>query len=173
MVKLDRFLTCFGEHELEQDTMVVVVSEQGSAFPFGKWTCYDTGLQSACIVRWPGTVKPSSVTTAMVEYVDVLPTFMDAAGISRPDSLDGKSFVPVLLGETNRHKEHVFGIMTTRGIINASDTFGIRSVRGRSVQVRTEPLAGGEIHERLYEVGSVSFLERQSLTPAMRTPRTK
>ena len=119
------------KHGLTDNTLVVVVSEQGSSFPFGKWTCYDTGLQSACVVRWPGKVKPATTTDAMVEYVDLVPTFLDAAGVDQPDVLDGKSFVPVLKGETDQHKEFVFGIMTTRGIINGSDTFGIRSVRGR------------------------------------------
>jgi uncharacterized sulfatase len=118
-------------HGLADNTVVVVVSEQGSSFPFGKWTCYDTGLQSACIARWPGNVQPASTSDAMVEYVDVLPTFLDAAGIERPDVLDGKSFVPVLKGKTDQHKEFVFGIMTTRGINNGSDAFGIRSIRGK------------------------------------------
>jgi uncharacterized sulfatase len=43
--------------------------------------------------------------------------------------VDGKSFLPVLLGKANTHKEHVFGIMTTRGIINGTDAYAIRSVR--------------------------------------------
>lgn len=119
------------QHELAENTVVVVVSEQGSGFAFGKWTCYDTGLQSACIVRWPGQVKPGTKSDAMIEYVDMLPTFLDAAGIQQPEVLDGKSFVPVLTGKTNQHKDFVYGIMTTRGIINGSETFGIRSVRGR------------------------------------------
>lgn len=117
------------KYTLTDDTFVMVVSEQGSSFAFGKWTCYDTGLQSGCVVRWPGHVAANSVSHAMVEYVDVLPTFLEAAGISLPTILDGKSFLPVLLGQRDHHKRHVFGIMTTRGINDGSDTFGIRSVR--------------------------------------------
>ena len=33
------------------------------------------------------------------------------------------------MGEKKEHKKYVYGIMTTRGINNGSDTFGIRSVR--------------------------------------------
>jgi N-sulfoglucosamine sulfohydrolase len=109
---------------------VMVVSEQGNGFPFAKWTCYDHGLQSAMVVRWPGKVKAGAVTDAMVEYVDVTPTFIDAASGKAVNGLDGKSFLPVLRGETQTHKQHVFGIMTTRGIINGTDAFAIRSVRG-------------------------------------------
>ena len=127
--QVGELLTLLDKHGIAENTMVVVVSEQGSSFPFGKWTCYDTGLQSACIVRWPGQVKAGSVTDAMVEYVDIAPTFIDAAGGSREAAIDGMSFVPVLTGETNGHKRFVFGEMTTRGINKGSPYFGIRSIR--------------------------------------------
>ena len=66
----------------------------------------------------------------MVEYVDVLPTFLDVDGGKMRKDLDGRSFLDVLLGKKDEHKEFVFGEMTTRGINNGSETFGIRSVRG-------------------------------------------
>ncbi len=114
------------------DTLVLFLSEQGSGFPFAKWTCYDAGLQSAAIARWPGVVKPGSETDAMIEYGDVLPTFLAAAALKIPEALYGKSFLPVLRGETGEHKSHVFGIQTTRGIVGGSDHYGIRSVRSGS-----------------------------------------
>ncbi len=129
--QVGRCLELLEKHGLARDTLVMVVSEQGSGFPFGKWTCYDTGLQSACIARWPGQIKPGTTSDAMVEYVDVLPTFLDAAGVNSPATLDGRSFLPVLRGQRKTHKTHVFGLMTTRGILNGSDHFGIRSVRSK------------------------------------------
>ncbi|MDG1991726.1 MAG: sulfatase, partial [Pirellulales bacterium] len=126
--QVGELLTLLDKHGIVENTMVVVVSEQGSSFPFGKWTCYDTGLQSACIVRWPGQVKAGSVTDAMVEYVDIAPTFINAAGGAPKAGIDGVSFVPVLKGEMHAHKRFVFGEMTTRGINKGSPYFGIRSV---------------------------------------------
>ena len=122
-------LNLLKKHQLEQDTLVMVVSEQGNSFPFAKWTCYDSGLQSAMVVRWPGRIQPGVVSDALVEYVDVCPTFVDLAGEKEIDGLDGKSFLPVLMGDSKTHKEFVYGIMTTRGIINGSDAYAIRSVR--------------------------------------------
>jgi N-sulfoglucosamine sulfohydrolase len=115
---------------LAANTIVIVLSEQGNSFPFAKWTCYDAGLQSACVVRWPGKVKAGTRSEAMIEYVDVVPTILDAAGLERPEVLDGRSFLPVLTGANTTHKTHVFGLQTTRGINNGSEHFGIRSVRG-------------------------------------------
>lgn len=127
--QVGELLKLLEKHKVADNTLVMVVSEQGASLPFGKWTCYDTGLQSAMIVRWPGKVKAGVVTDAMVEYVDVLPTFVQAAGGKPAKALDGSSFLGVLRGKADAHKELVYGIMTTRGIINGSDTFGIRSVR--------------------------------------------
>jgi len=127
--QVGEILALLEKHKLADNTLVMVVSEQGNAFPFAKWTCYDHGLQSAMIVRWPGKVKAGSVTDAMVEYVDVTPTFIDAAGGKPVAPVDGRSFLPVLLGKADRHKKQVFGIMTTRGINNGTDAYAIRSVR--------------------------------------------
>lgn len=120
------------KHNLADSTLVMVVSEQGNSFPFAKWTCYDNGLQSAMIVRWPEKVEPGSVTDAMVEYVDVTPTLVDIAGGQPAAELDGKSFLPVLSGVANEHKKFVFGEMTTKGIINGNECYPIRSVRSRT-----------------------------------------
>lgn len=117
------------KYDLVDNTMLVVISEQGNGFPFAKWTCYGNGLQSALIVRWPGHVKPNSRSKALVEYVDFAPTLVEAAGGKINSKLEGKSLLPVLKGKTDQHKSHVFGIMTTRGIINGSSVYPIRTVR--------------------------------------------
>lgn len=127
--QVGQLLDLLDKHGLADNTLVMVVSEQGNSFTHAKWTCYDMGLQSGMVVRWPGRVQPGAVTDAMVEYVDVLPTFLAAAMIPEPYGLDGKSFLRVLTGEANRHKDFSYGIHTTRGINNGSDSFGIRSIR--------------------------------------------
>ena len=127
------------------DTMVIFTSEQGMSMPFGgKWTCYDTGLKTDFIVRWPARIKPGTSTKAMTQYVDVVPTLIEAAGgdpakadPGRPDAqgkrgFDGRSFLAVLLGKTDEHRDHVFGCHTTRGIINGSECYPVRSVRSRT-----------------------------------------
>lgn len=130
--QVGQLLELLDKHNVVDNTLVMVVSEQGNAFTSAKWTCYDMGLQSGMIVRWPGKTKPNSVTDAMVEYVDVVPTFLAAAKVPEPYGLDGKSFLRVLTGEKQTHKDFSYGIHTTRGIINGSESFGIRSIRSGS-----------------------------------------
>lgn len=127
--QVGQILALLEKHHLSDNTLVMVTSEQGNSFAFAKWTCYDSGLQSAMICRWPGKIKAGTVSNALVEYIDITPTFLQAAGADIPTVLEGKSMLDVLFGKTDRHKEYVFGIMTTRGINNGSDHFGIRSIR--------------------------------------------
>lgn len=119
-------------HQVTDNTLVMIVSEQGSAFPFAKWTCYELGLTSGLVARWPGKIEPGTKSDALVEYVDVAPTFLEAAGVDVPATMDGKSFLEVLTGARVEHKDYTYGIQTTRGIINGSETFGIRSCGTRT-----------------------------------------
>ena len=125
-----------------QNTIVLFVSEQGSSFPYGgKWSVYDNGIHASAILRWPGKVKPGTTSTALMQYVDIPPTFLSAAGIDPtqidvgcPDAngatdFDGRSFLPVLLGESNTLRDHIFAQHTTVGTNGAIGPYPIRAVR--------------------------------------------
>jgi len=140
--QLGQCLKAVDELGRPERTLFMFTSEQGSQFPFGgKWTCYDTGLKTGFIARWPGKIKPATRTNAMTQYVDVVPTLIEAAGgrpsacdPGRPDArgqkaFDGRSFLKVLEGKTDTHRDYTFGVQTTRGIYSGSDCYPIRSVR--------------------------------------------
>jgi N-sulfoglucosamine sulfohydrolase len=110
------------------NTLVVFSSEQGNSFPFAKWTCYDVGVHSGFVAKWPGKIKQGSVSDALIEYSDVVPTFVEMAGGTPAEYLDGKSLVNLFLGKTDEHKDYAYSLQTTRGINNGSEHYGIRSV---------------------------------------------
>jgi N-sulfoglucosamine sulfohydrolase len=60
----------------------------------------------------------------------VVPTLLDAAELTVPDGLDGRSFLPVLLGKADTHKSHTSAQETSKGIIDGPVHYGIRSIRG-------------------------------------------
>jgi uncharacterized sulfatase len=109
---------------------VIYTSDHGAQFPFHKWTCYEAGLRVPLVVRWPGRVEAGGVSDALVDFVDVLPTLVELAGGDPPADLDGRSFVPVLRGETRVHHEYVYGMHTTLGMLGASEAYPVRSIRG-------------------------------------------
>lgn len=124
----------------EDDTLVIYAADHGAQFPFAKWTLYDAGIRTPFIVRWPGVVEPGTTTFAMIHFIDVLPTLLDIAGGTIAHEIDGQSFAVLLRGgwgrdpaNRNRIKGRsvVYGIQTTRGIIDGSDAYPIRSIRTR------------------------------------------
>lgn len=93
------------------NTLVLFTSEQGGQWPGGKWTNYDLGLHTALVARWPGKVEPGSRTDALVQYADVLPTLIEAAG-GKADAkaFDGTSFLPVLRGDSDKHRDYAYSM---------------------------------------------------------------
>ena len=103
-------------------------SDHGAQFPFGKWNCYDAGIRTSLLVSWPGRIKAGSRSDAMVSWVDILPTLVESAGSRAPGNLDGRSFLPILLGITNRHRDRIFTTHSSDGNMNV---YPIRSMRSR------------------------------------------
>ena len=110
----------------EEDTLVLFTSEQGSQFPGNKWTNWNTGVHTALVARWPGQVPAGKRTDALVQYADILPTLVDAAG-GKPSlhPYDGSSFLSVLNGKTGVHRQFTYGIHNN---IPEGPPYPIRSV---------------------------------------------
>jgi len=67
----------------------------------GKGSVYEGGIRVPTMVYWPGVVVPDSVSHEVVSTIDYYPTFLDMAGIPKPEGqvFDGISIVPALSGE--------------------------------------------------------------------------
>jgi N-sulfoglucosamine sulfohydrolase len=116
------------KYGFDENTLVVFASEQGNSFPFAKWTLYEAGVKSGLIARLPNIISPGSESDAIVEYLDLLPTFIELAKGNTQNKLDGKSLLPILKNAKKTVKEYAYSIHTTKGINNGSEYFGIRSV---------------------------------------------
>ncbi|MEJ7823491.1 MAG: sulfatase, partial [Chitinophagaceae bacterium] len=110
----------------EKNTILIFLGEQGPQFPGGKWTLYDNGQRSSMIVRWPGKVKPKTHTEAIAQYEDITPTLVAIAGGKPVNGLDGKSFLPVLLGKSNTGRDYAYGIHNN---IPEGPPYPIREIR--------------------------------------------
>ena len=109
--QVGELLSVLDETGKTDDTLVLFTSEQGSQFPGCKWTNWDTGLHTALVARWPGVTAVGQRTDALVQYADVVPTLVEAAG-GKTDTadFDGTSFLSVLKGETHKHRDYVYGM---------------------------------------------------------------
>lgn len=112
---------------LPADTLFLLSADHGAQWPFAKWNLYESGVCTPLLVCWPGVIKPGLRSAAMVQWTDILPTLLEAAGGKTPDAIDGRSFLYVLRGDAERHRERIF---TTHANDNRMNVYPSRAVRG-------------------------------------------
>ncbi len=81
----------------------------------------DGGIRVPFIARWPGKIKPGSVSGHVGYFGDFLATAAELAGVSPPPGLDSLSLVPTLLGrkaEQTKH-EYLYWEFYERGVSQA------------------------------------------------------
>ena len=105
-------LAALKQHGLEQNTLVIFLSDNGpflsygnhagSAGPLreGKLTTFEGGVRVPCLMRWPGKIPAGVRNPAMVGTIDLLPTFGGLIGSKLSGlPLDGRDAWPVLTGQ--------------------------------------------------------------------------
>ena len=93
-VLLDR-LEAAGELD---DTLVVVSGDHGiPGLPRAKCNLYNIGCDVALAMRWPGKMQPGRVVEDFVNLMDLAPTYLEAAGMPVPQTMTGKSLLPLML----------------------------------------------------------------------------
>ncbi len=133
------------------DTLLVLLSDNGMPFPAAKTTTYEAGLRLPCIVRNPyGKSRPAR-SSAMISFVDIAPTILDFAGApaSGPD-LHGRSFLSILeepdpTGWDEVYASHTFHEVTMY--------YPMRAVRHAEVQADLESRLPVALPVRLRLVG--------------------
>ena len=89
-------------------TVVLFLSDHGMPLPFAKTQLYHHSTHTPLIVRWPGVTRAGATDEVhMVSAVDFLPTLLDITGITHPQGLDGRSFAPLLAGQSQADRDMV------------------------------------------------------------------
>jgi arylsulfatase A-like enzyme len=105
---IGRVLQYLDSTGLTNNTLVTYTSDQGFYLGengwFDKRWMYDVAMQTPLLARWPGHIKPATVSNAMVQNIDFAPTLLQAAGVAVPGSMQGESLVPVLTGKVQKLK---------------------------------------------------------------------
>lgn len=98
-----KLLDFLDQEGLTENTIVVCTSDQGFYLGehgwFDKRWIFEESLRSPMLVRWPSRTKPGSVNKDLVSLLDVAETFLDVAGQPIPSDMQGRSLVPLLIGE--------------------------------------------------------------------------
>ena len=123
MTKLDqdvgRVLALVKELGLDENTIIMFTSDNGahqegghnpeffnSNGPFTgyKRDLTEGGIRAPFLARWPGKIKPGTVSDLISAHWDVLPTLCELAGVQPPSDIDGISMVPTFTGQGQQKK---------------------------------------------------------------------
>jgi len=108
---------------LDEDTIVMFSSDNGPHQEGGHKVAFfqsndgltgmkrdltEGGVREAFIVRWPGKIKPGTVSEHVSGFQDLMPTAADLAGVKVTAECDGISFLPTLLGNNAQQEQHPY-----------------------------------------------------------------
>lgn len=100
---IGRLLEYLDNNDLSNNTAVMYTSDQGFYLGengwFDKRFAYDVSMGTPLLIKWPGYIKPGTVTNVMVQNIDYAPTLLDIAGAKVPDWMHGQSFKPIVTGK--------------------------------------------------------------------------
>jgi len=121
---VDRILASLDANGIADDTLVLFTSDHGIAMPRAKGTCFDPGIETALIARYPESFDGGEVYDELLSNVDLLPTVLDLVDVEVPDSVAGRSFLPLVEDGEYEPRERIFSEMTYHDRYNP-----MRSVR--------------------------------------------
>lgn len=129
-----RILATLNRLGLDDNTLVVFTNDNGgptnanasSNFPLAgtKATQLEGGIRVPAVVRWPTALKSGAVYSHPTSTLDLLPTFVRAAGgdLSAIQTLDGVDLIPYLTGaQQGRPHQTLYWQMDTRAAIRDGD----------------------------------------------------
>lgn len=100
------------ESGLADNTVFIFTTDHGIAMPRAKGTCYDPGLRTALVIRWPRQFAGGRRHDELLTNCDLLPTILDLVGARIPPQVEGRSFLGLLDEDDYEPREDIFCEMT-------------------------------------------------------------
>lgn len=104
-------LDALRDNGLEENTLVVFNGDQGYLLNehkrFEKHTFWRESIKAPLMIKGKN-LRQEEESDALVEFVDLVPTVIEALGFEAHPDFQGKSFLSLLSGEKNKAKDHVF-----------------------------------------------------------------
>ena len=147
-----RIMSLLKELDLDDNTLVIFTSDNGPTFNGGadspffesagplrglKGSVYEGGIRVPFIARWPGKIKPGSISNHICAFWDFLPTCTELIGVGAPNDIDGISMLPTLLGQPKKQKKHkyLYWELGGRQAVRMGYWKAVRPKPGRKIQL--------------------------------------
>jgi len=136
--QVGRLLACLKKAGLINNTIIAINSDQGFQLgEHGLWkkrVFYEQNVCVPLIISYPGFLPSGKVIEEPVEMLDFLPTLMELCGLAVPNSISGRSLMPLIRGEISEWRPACFCEIDH----SMSMYEELRQGTGRRVMVRTK-----------------------------------
>ena len=148
--QIGRLMNALEETGLSHDTVIILCGDHGWQLgDHGMWnkhSCFETSMHTPLIVSVPGeepTNNQNGRIAALTELIDIYPSVCELTGLTKPNHLQGTSFVPLLKNPDLTGKSQAVGRY------RSGDT--IRTDRFRLSEFRADNGAGHSMGSMLYD----------------------
>ncbi len=106
----------FEEKGYFENSLIIVTADHGESLGeghfFGHLRDLDVELQIPLFFHFPNDLAAGTRINALCEITDILPTVMDLLGIEIPEDIDGISLLPLIIGDTEEHRDTLLSVGT-------------------------------------------------------------
>ncbi len=133
--EIGKFINIMQEFGVLNNTIILFTSDHGEMLGdhhrFAKSLPYEGSSAVPFIIHDSGNhlkLKRGSRVEQTVELRDIMPTLLDAAGVESPDTVDGKSVLPLAQGKKTEwreyiHGEHSYGAISNHYVTNGKEKY--------------------------------------------------
>lgn len=142
---IGRVLDTLRQHDLVENTIVVFLSDNGGhadspSLPLRgkKATYWEGGLRVPFCMQWPGTLPAGETFSEPISSLDIMPTFIAAAGgrVEASWGLDGVNLLPYLVGNiTAAPHSELYWVWGPRKAIRSGDYKAISNNNGKTFEL--------------------------------------
>ena len=160
------------------DTLIMVLADNGRPFPRAKTRLHDEGMKSALVAHWPaGIARPGGTSASLLSGIDICPTVLSLAGVDIPAQVQGVSFARLLeepsaqvrnyaFSEHNWHDYEAHG----RAVRDRDGYLYIRNARPERAWIGPADSVGSPSHQDLVAARRGGLLE-PAQADVLREPR--
>lgn len=135
---IGRVLDYLKEHDLEENTLLIYLSDQGFYMGehgwFDKRFMYEESFRTPMLAQWPGVIDAGAQVMANVVNADIAPTILEIADAPKPQDMQGVSFLNTLRNHRAAHRENVYYHYYENGEHAVSPHFGVRDERYKLIR---------------------------------------
>jgi arylsulfatase A-like enzyme len=161
---IGRLFDALKELKVEENTIVIFLTDNGPQQPRytsglrgRKGSVYEGGIRVPCFIRWPSRLKAGVKIDHIAAHIDLLPTLLEACGISTPAGLlfDGRSLIPLMRKDGTAWPDRTLYFQWHRG--DEPEAYRDCAARGQ----RFKLINGKELYDMIADPGEQNDISQQ------------